>query len=283
MQITDHVHALRMTFSIPVAPGQTVERFVYCWLVAGERPWLVDAGVAAAAEEILAFIEQAGADPAELDALVLTHPHPDHIGGARAIREATGCRIAAHEAAVAWIEDTNLQERERPVPGFEALVAGSVPVDLRLEGGEVLDLGAGVIAEVVHVPGHSRGQIALLVQPDGALICADALPAPGTPPIYEDVPQSVASIERLMALGDVEVLLSSWDEPHAGAKARRQMRAALEFIQRVGAVTHRVAAAMPEATAAGIAPQVLEELGVRLPVVPPMVVQSISAHLARRR
>lgn len=279
MQVSEHVHALRIPFSIPAGPGRTIERFVHCWLVQGERPWLVDAGVAPSAEAILEFVRAAGTDPAKIDTLVLTHSHPDHIGGAQAIRQATGCRIAAHKDAVGWIEDTELQELERPVPGFGALVAGPVPVELQLVDGDRLEVGSGLSVEVIHTPGHSRGHIALLLRPDGALICGDALPTAGAPPVYEDVAASVASIERLMALEGVEVLLSSWDEPRAGVQARRAMQAALDYLERIGEAARRIAEGEPELSPADLAARVLEELGVRLPLVPPMVVQAITAHL----
>ena len=57
--------------------------------------------------------------------MILTHAHPDHIGSAKAIEEATRCTVAAHENAKHWIEDVDLQFQERPVPGFHSLVGES--------------------------------------------------------------------------------------------------------------------------------------------------------------
>jgi len=36
MRITDHIHMLHMPFSIPIAPGMTVERSVNLFLIEGE-------------------------------------------------------------------------------------------------------------------------------------------------------------------------------------------------------------------------------------------------------
>ena len=89
----------------------------------------------------------------------LTHAHPDHIGAVRAIREATGCSIAAHPAERAWIEDVELQNRERPVPGFAMLVGGSVHLDHELVDGDCIGPGETQAGEmqVFHTPGHSPG------------------------------------------------------------------------------------------------------------------------------
>ncbi len=58
-----------------------------------------------------------------------------------------------------WIEDTGLQARERPVPGFDVLVGGPVTVDRVVEHGSVLASGDGLPFEVFHTPGHSRGSV----------------------------------------------------------------------------------------------------------------------------
>ena len=45
----------------------------------------------------------------------------------------------AHPAERSWIQDVNLQNRERPVPGFSKLVGGSVQLDHELKDGDVID------------------------------------------------------------------------------------------------------------------------------------------------
>lgn len=46
MQITEHIHALRVPFQVPVSPEMKVDRFVYAYLVYGARVCLIDTGVA---------------------------------------------------------------------------------------------------------------------------------------------------------------------------------------------------------------------------------------------
>ena len=139
MQITPAIHALRHPFKIPVAPGIAIDRFVYSYILAGETITLIDTGVAGCENSIFDCIRSIDRDPDEISLIILTHSHPDHIGAAKAIREATGCSVMAHPAERAWIEDVDQQNRERPVPGFSSLVGGSVRLDHELAEGDVID------------------------------------------------------------------------------------------------------------------------------------------------
>ena len=117
MKLTEHIHALKIPFQIPLGPGKTLDRFVYVYLVQGAEICLIDSGVKGSEEIIFNYLKDIGRKPEEISLLLLTHAHPDHIGSARTIKQATGCTVAAHPDAQAWIEDTELQFRERPVPG----------------------------------------------------------------------------------------------------------------------------------------------------------------------
>lgn len=75
------------------------------------------------------YIRKTGRNPEDISLIILTHSHPDHIGSAHEIQRTTGCTIAAHHGERAWIEDVELQSRERPVPDFHSLVGGSVRID----------------------------------------------------------------------------------------------------------------------------------------------------------
>jgi len=132
MQITPAIHALRHPFKIPVAPGIEIDRFVYSFILAGETITLIDTGVAGCENSIFDNIRSIGRDPDEISLIILTHSHPDHIGAVKAIKEATGCSVTAHPAERAWLEDVDLQNRERPVPGFSLLVGGSGIVKVRI-------------------------------------------------------------------------------------------------------------------------------------------------------
>jgi len=235
MQITPSIHALRHPFSIPAAPGIVLDRCVYSFIIFGETITLIDTGVAGCEKAIFETIRSAGRDPSETALIILTHAHPDHIGAARAIREATGCSIAAHPAERAWIEDVERQNRERPVPGFASLVGGSVPVDHELEDGDGIepDGSRTVDLQVLHVPGHSPGSIALFMESEGALFSGDAIPVPGDLPVYDDALLSARSVQRLRGLAGIRVLLSAWDEPRKEGEAYLQMDRAAEYLRTI--------------------------------------------------
>ncbi len=60
---------------------------------------LIDAGAPEGAEAVLANAAEAGAQPAHIKRIILTHSHGDHIAGAGDLARATGARIAASALA----------------------------------------------------------------------------------------------------------------------------------------------------------------------------------------
>jgi hydroxyacylglutathione hydrolase len=235
MQITPSIHAIRHSFKVPIAQGIAIDRFVYSYLIYGEMITLIDTGVAGCEMQIFDYIRTTGRDLSEIALIILTHSHPDHIGAARAIQQVTGCSIAAHPAARAWIEDIELQCRERPVPGFATLVGGSVQIDNELMDGDSIEpdeTRAGEM-QVFYTPGHSTGSISLFLHNEGALFSGDAIPVAGDLPVYDDALSSVQSIKKLKAIRGIQVLLSSWDEPRKGDDAYRHMDLALDYLQQI--------------------------------------------------
>jgi hydroxyacylglutathione hydrolase len=277
MQITSHLHALKIPFVVPTPQG-AVPRFVYVYLVYGEEVCLIDSGVASSQKIIFDYMLRTGRRPEEISSLILTHSHPDHMGAARSIKDATGCSVAAHRNERAWIEDAELQARERPIPGFFSLVEGSVEVDRCLQEGDSLDLG-GVEADVIHTPGHSSGSISLWFPKEGALISADAVPVPDELPIYEDVLQSAASIRKLLAIEGIRFLLSSWDVPREGEDARRSLEKGLLYLQRIHQAVRQAAAEGSSEETRELCGQVLKDLGMDESMANPLVARSLQSHL----
>jgi hydroxyacylglutathione hydrolase len=274
MQITPAIRALRHRFRIPVAPGIAIDRFVFSYLLAGKTITLIDTGVAGCENTIFDYIRSIGHDPSEISLIILTHLHPDHVGAARAVQQATGCSMMAHQAERVWIEDASLQNRERPVPGFSTLVGGSVQLDHELADGDVIDSDGTeeYDLQVFHTPGHSAGSISLLVRGEGALFCGDAVPIEGDLPVYDDTRESILSVKKLKAIRGIRVLLSSWDEPREGEAAYRQMDRALAYLQKIHDAAVAASAdgtsdpmeiAKKTATALGLPPQMVTPLLVR--------------------
>jgi len=233
MQITDHIHALKIPFQITDPSGKRIDRFVYVFLIYGKKICLIDSGVAGSEKVILEYLERTGRSPQEISMLILTHAHPDHIGSAAAIKRISGCTLAAHADEKAWIEDVDLQAKERLVPGFFTLVGGSVQVDRILKDGDILHLEGGPALRVMHTPGHSPGSLSLWLAGEGALFTADAVPIAIDMPIYQDILASVRSVQRLASIPQIKLLLAAWDEPRPGGEAYRIMDEGLQYLQRI--------------------------------------------------
>ncbi len=233
MQVTEHVHALRVNFRMRVSPTLSVKRFVYVYFVAGQQVHLIDAGVASSVEEIAAYLAAMGRSINEVATAALTHSHPDHMGGLKTIHTQSGCRVLAHALETPWVENTQLQAVERPVPKFDQLVAGDVKVDQRIDHGDVIELEPGLQLEVIHTPGHSQGSVSYLLNGDEVLFTGDAISFAWGVPVYDDVMVSLASARRLQALDGVACLLSSWDEPRHGQAVQKVLRGCSDHLQTI--------------------------------------------------
>jgi glyoxylase-like metal-dependent hydrolase (beta-lactamase superfamily II) len=282
MQLTEHVHALRIPFQVHLPTGITLDRFVYAFLIIGKKICLVDSGVASAENVIFEYIEKAGRKPEEIDILVLTHSHPDHIGAAKAIRDKTGCVVAAHGAEKGWIEDVDLQASERPVPGFHTLVGGSVPVGRLLGDGDEIELGVGQSLKVLHTPGHSAGSVCLFYEKERVLFSADAVPIAGDIPIYVDIVESVRSLKRLKGLPGVDHLLAAWDKPRQGREVEETITGGLQTLQRIHAIVTGLAAEGDPGDPMELCRKALAAMGLPPALANPLIARSFLSSLKVR-
>jgi hydroxyacylglutathione hydrolase len=282
MKVTERIHALKIPFKLQVGPDKTLDRFVFAYLIFGDQICLIDSGVAGSEAIILDYVKQAGRDPREITRLVFTHSHADHIGGSRAIKEQTGCKVAAHIDAKPWIEDVDRQYAERPIGNFYDLVGGSIGIDLDLKDGDQLDLGDGKTLEIFHTPGHSKGAISLLDHHDMALFSGDAVPKSGTVPIYEDVATSIQSIQKLKQIKGLKILIASWDDPQLGASVYPSMDAGLQWFQQIHEAVLKETAGSEDLELKQLSARVLKRLGFPETALVPIIVTSIGAHLKLR-
>ena len=279
MKITDHIHALKIPFQITDPSGRSLPRFVYVYMIYGREITLIDSGVASSAGIIPEYLRNTGRNPEEISLMILTHGHPDHIGAAQAIKEISGCSVAAHGADRVWIENPDQQLKDRPVPGFYSLVKGSVRVDRILNEGDVLYLEPEMHLEVLHTPGHSPGSISLWMQEEGVLFSGDAIPLAGEMPIYDDIKSSMASIQRLKAIEGINLLLSAWDEPRQGEDAYRIMDQGLDYLQRIHRSVIRAAERKGSDNQMEICSEAVRELGLPEMMANPLVCRSFLSSL----
>jgi len=176
------------------------------WMPGGERFLIVDPGSAEPAEieRLRGVVERRrdlGSAPA---ALVLTHHHPDHVGGAAALARETGLPVWAHPRTLESL----------------GLPAG---VGTRgLDEGDVIDL-EGMRLRVLHTPGHAAGHLALEIERRGSLIAGDLLSGLSTilvHPSEGDMEAYLASLARVRD-GGYRRLLPAHGPPLPGQAAAR--------------------------------------------------------------
>jgi hydroxyacylglutathione hydrolase len=118
------------------------------------------------AEKILAAIEELGV---EVDAILLTHTHFDHIGAVAPVARATGAPVWCPEIEAPVLADINSFV---PWPGFGPFE--DYDADHTVTGGEHLSL-AGLEIDVVFTPGHSPGHVTFAIPAGAALFSGDVL------------------------------------------------------------------------------------------------------------
>ncbi len=276
MQVTEHIHAIKVPFA-----GST--RFVYAYLIYGKQICLVDSGTSSAKEMIFNYLQKTGRDPKEINLLVQTHSHADHIGLSAEIKKISGCKVAAHGAEKGWIEDIELQYRERPTATFRSYVQDSVGVDLVVKDGDALDLGGGLALEVIHTPGHSSGSVSFHFSEDGALFSGDAIPPVGGLPIYADIFAAIKSIRKLSGIRGLKALFSSWHDPILGEKVYQVMDESLAYIQKVHDLVRQEKAKSPALNPKELTLRVLKSLALPESLLSPIVITTIEAHLQESR
>lgn len=130
----------------------------------GERLLIVDPGEEP--ERILATAERMGG---EVEAILLTHCHFDHIGAVAPVARATGAPVYCPEIEVPVLADIMAfvpWEGFGPYESYEA--------DETVAGGETLSL-AGLELDVIFTPGHSPGHVTYSVRGEEALFSGDVL------------------------------------------------------------------------------------------------------------
>jgi hydroxyacylglutathione hydrolase len=154
-----------------------------------------------AAEELLAAIEASGL---QLEAILLTHAHFDHVEGVATLVRRTGAPVYLHPA------DRPLYDHAAEQAAMFGLRVEQPPEPTyALEHGQSIER-AGLRFEVRHVPGHSPGHVVLYVPVAGVAFVGDVVFAgsigrtdlPGGD--YEELMRSIR--EHVLSLPDETVL-----------------------------------------------------------------------------
>ena len=210
-------------------------------LKSGSVLGLVDTGMRnLGLQDLIDQIDEQGGD---LQWILLTHYHLDHIGNAEALKKRYGCPVIAHVLDVPPIEDplvlaggkwgyagSGFTEQEimkelggeRKIDTSKEMIQKHfnfpVKVDHAISSEETICLG-GLEIQIIHTPGHSPGSISLFNPETRSLYIGDVdyVMNPSTPWPIGDAALLMASLNRLIAidaeflgLGHCNAIYNSW-------------------------------------------------------------------------
>lgn len=185
---------------------------VNCYLLKEESGYiLIDTGFSSKLAFLEKELERAGVRPGNLSLILLTHGDSDHVDNSAYFREKFGARIAMHIEDSKMVENGDMTWNRKSKPDKISILfrimmklissrnkPGSFHTfrpDFYIEDGQSL-AEYGLRAEVLHLPGHSKGSIGILTT-SGDLFCGDMFYNFAGFQYIDDLADYTASINKL--------------------------------------------------------------------------------------
>lgn len=193
---------------------------------------LVDTGMPGSAGKVLAYLRALGRDPRDLQRIILTHQHVDHVGGVAALAAQTGAEVIAPAGDTPAIEGRAPRELPkgplRPVFSHFLLPRlQNAKVTRQVRPGERITVfEADGCLRVIDTPGHTLGHASFYLPGRRLLFAGDAYRHAGeriAPPprvFTTDMTMAGRSLAALARL-DIDVSLPGHGAPilrHAGER-----------------------------------------------------------------
>ncbi|MDL9979344.1 MBL fold metallo-hydrolase [Microbacterium sp. ASV49] len=231
----EHVSDGLWAFPVPIPASALPYTLAYVF-IGSDGVHVVDPGwdgveTLPSIEKVLASF---GLRVTDIVTIIVTHHHPDHLGAAARLRQASGARLvlsgreadvltqetapgrndrAAYERLLeAWAVPSARREELRESFDRPSLVPTTV-ADVLVADGDRIELGDAGSLDVLLTPGHTSGHMCLVDRARGVVLSGDhVLPRiyagvgigtlPGTDPLGD----YLDSLDRIAGLGDLEVL-----------------------------------------------------------------------------
>ncbi|MGI8550141.1 MAG: MBL fold metallo-hydrolase [Dehalococcoidia bacterium] len=183
MQVSPSVRAVQVPDENPMHP-----QFTSIYVVGRGQVLTIDSGEAVDRYRWMLRGYLAATERAEVAQAALTHHHLDHAGNLKWVHENLKADILVPPDAVPLIQD------QLPDSGVSTL-----------HEGQRLDLGDGVVVQVLMTPGHSVDSVCYYLEEEGVLFSGDTLLGSSTTTVH-DLADYYQSLHRLLALPNLSVI-----------------------------------------------------------------------------
>ena len=260
-------------------------------LIRGDRNFLIDASHLGPEKYLIPALGDLGLKPGDIDWLLCTHAHGDHIGGLHALHDKYGVKVATlASSADALRNPAKVSVRVRTrfpknSPPPQSDLKGVEP-DLLLEEGELLEGRLRAVA----APGHDDDSLVWIDTKTGTAFTGDSIQANGTVcqgiAFYRDLKAYRATLAKL-AKEDFENIVCGHEYAGIGSivRGREAVDAAIRYsMERVALYGDRLAAYVKEGMPVEDEPlsltvRLIEEVGCGVPEKFFLALHTVSEHL----
>ena len=260
-------------------------------LVRGEKNFLVDSSHLEPERYLIPALGELGMQPSDIDWLLCTHVHGDHIGGHHALHEKYGVKVATLASSADALRDpvkVAIRVRTRfpkNSPPPQSYLKGVEPDKLLAEG-ELLEGRLRAIA----APGHDDDCLVWIDTKTGTAFTGDSLQANGTVcqgiAFYRDLAAYRQTLAKL-AKENIENIVCGHDYDGIGSvlRGKANVTAALRYSEeRVKLYAERIAAYLKdgvpvESEPVSLAEKLIREVGCGVPEKLFLALHTVSEHL----
>jgi hydroxyacylglutathione hydrolase len=190
----------------------------YCYVIKSDGCIMVDTGPPQSGQAIEKWLRTIPIHPQEIQLIILTHGHADHVGSVLSVRNFTGARVALHEndrymlenGQVVWPSAASTWGHAarylfKPLAPLFRFTGSKVDVIIGDEGLSLKEYG--IPGKVIYTPGHTLGSVSVLLKTGDAFVgCMthNRFPfrlRPGLPIFAEDLSKLRDSWELLLNEG----------------------------------------------------------------------------------